>query len=466
MLDSIAGRERPVLGSGDDRGSRRPSMPSTTPRVVIVGGGFAGLSAARALKRAPVEVVVVDRHNHHLFQPLLYQVATAGLSPADIAAPIRWILRRQQNVRVLLDEVVHVRLDRRELVLRHSPPLSYDAVIVATGVTHTYFGRDDWGAYAPGLKTLDDAVAIRRRVLVAFEQAEREPSRERQQQLLTFVVIGGGPTGVEMAGAIAEIARQALADEFDAVAPSTARIVLLEGGPTILSTYVDRLRTSAREALRALGVEVHEGTRVTHVGPGEVVAGDMRIAAGTIVWAAGVQGSPVAAMLGAPLDRLGRVQVAPDLSVPGHPEVFVAGDLIALAGPDGQQVPGVAQAAIQSGRRAARNVLRRLRGESTEPFVYRDLGNMATIGRARAIADLGWLRLTGYPAWLAWLFLHLVQLIGFKNRLVVLLQWLVAYVTRQRGVRLITGLDALPAAAAAEAASGARTAIPGPPARP
>jgi NADH dehydrogenase len=388
-----------------------------------------------------VEVVVLDRHNHHLFQPLLYQVATAGLSPADIAAPIRWILRRQANVRVLLDDVVGVRLDDRELVLRESPPLSYDALIVATGVTHTYFGHDTWAEHAPGLKTLDDAVAIRRRVLVAFERAEREPSRDRQRQYLTFVVIGGGPTGVEMAGAIAEIAGQALAGEFDAVAPATARVVLLEGGPTILSTYVERLRTSAREALRALGVEVHEATPVTHVSDGEVVAGDLRIAAGTIVWAAGVQASPVGRMLGAPLDRLGRVVVAPDLSVPGHPEVFVAGDLMSLPGPDGQLVPGVAQAAMQSGRRAAGNVQRRLRGEAGEPFVYRDLGNMATIGRARAIADLGWVRLTGYPAWLAWLFLHLVQLIGFKNRLVVLVQWLVAYVTRQRGVRLITGMD-------------------------
>lgn len=408
-------------------------------RVVIVGGGFAGLAAARALKRAPVEVVIIDRHNHHLFQPLLYQVATAGLSPADIAAPIRWILRRQANVRVLLDEVVGVDTAARRLVLRDSPALAYDWLIVATGVTHAYFGRDDWATVAPGLKTLDDAVAIRRRVLVAFEQAEREPSSERQRQFLTFVVIGGGPTGVEMAGAIAEIAREALADEFDAVAPATARVVLLEGGPSILPTYVESLRASARHALARLGVELRESTRVTEVRDGEVVAGELRIPAGTIVWAAGVQASPVGRMLTSEVDRLGRVVVTPDLSVPGHPEIFVAGDLMRATGADGQPVPGVAQGAMQSGRRAARNVLRRLRGQPTDAFVYRDLGNMATIGRASAIADLGWIRLTGYLAWLAWLFLHLVQLIGFKNRLVVLVQWLVAYVTRQRGVRLITG---------------------------
>lgn len=409
------------------------------PHVVIVGGGFAGLAAARALKRAPVDVVVVDRYNHHVFQPLLYQVATAGLSPADIAAPIRWILRRQANVRVLLDEVVGVDTAARRLELRHSPALGYDWLIVATGVTHAYFGRDDWAAVAPGLKTLDDAVAIRRRVLMAFEQAEREPSAERQRQLLTFVVIGGGPTGVEMAGAIAEIARQALADEFDAVAPATARVVLLEGGPTILSTYVESLRESARRALSRLGVEVLESTRVTDVRDGEVVAGELRIPAGAIVWAAGVQASPVGLMLTPDVDRLGRVVVAPDLSVPGHSEVFVAGDLMFTTGADGRPVPGVAQGAMQSGWLAARNILRRLNGQATEAFVYRDFGNMATIGRASAIADLGWIRLSGYLAWLAWLFLHLMQLIGFKNRLVVLVQWLIAYVTRQRGVRLITG---------------------------
>ena len=411
------------------------------PRVVVVGGGFAGLAAVRALSGAPVEVVVVDRHNHHVFQPLLYQVATAGLSPADIAAPIRWILRRQANVRVLLDDVVQVHPDERRLDLAASGVLTYDALVVATGVTHAYFGRDDWAVHAPGLKTLDDAVAIRRRVLVAFEKAEREADPARQRELLTFVVIGGGPTGVEMAGAIAEIARQALADEFDAVAPRTACVLLLEGGPTILPSYVERLRASAREALTAIGVEVRESTRVTDVGDGWVRVGDEMIVAGTTVWAAGVQASPIGRQLGAEVDRSGRVQVAADLSVPAHPEIFVVGDLMALAGPDGAPVPGVAQAAMQSGRRAATNIRARLAGRPTSPFSYRDLGNMATIGRASAVADLGWLRLTGYPAWLAWLFLHLLFLVGFKNKIVVLVQWLVAYVTRQRGVRLITGAD-------------------------
>jgi NADH dehydrogenase len=410
-----------------------------TPHVVVVGGGFAGLAAARALSRAAVDVTLVDRQNHHVFQPLLYQVATAGLSPADIAAPIRWVLRRQPNVRVLLGEAVRVDVDGRRIELASGEGLPYDALVLATGVTHTYFGHDAWAHRAPGLKTLDDAVAIRHRVLMAFEKAEAESNPERQRELLTFVVIGGGPTGVEMAGAIAEIARQALGGEFDRITPQTSRVVLLEGGPTILSSYVESLRDSARRALTGLGVEVRERAIVTGLDDHAVVVGEDRIAAGTVVWAAGVQASPLGRTLGAPVDRLGRVEVREDLSVPGHPEVFVAGDLMLRPGPDGQPIPGVAQAAMQAGRAAAANALRVLHGDPTAPFSYRDPGSMATIGRARAIADLGWIRLTGYPAWLAWLFLHLVFLIGFKNRVVVLVQWLVAYVTRQRGVRLITG---------------------------
>jgi NADH dehydrogenase len=407
--------------------------------VVIVGAGFAGLAAARALRAAPVRVTVIDRHNHHVFQPLLYQVATAGLSPAEIAAPIRWILRRQRNVRVLLAEVARVDPPARQVILSGGDVVAYDALVLATGVTHAYFGHDEWAARAPGLKTLDDAVAIRRRVLLAFERAEREADPARQRDLLTFVVIGGGPTGVEMAGAIAEIARQAMRDEFDAITPQTARVLLLEGGPTILATYREPLRESARQALAGLGVEVRERSIVTGLDAQTVHLGDERISAGTVVWAAGVQASPLGRTLGAPVDRLGRVEVSPDLSVPGHPELFVAGDLMVRPGADGQPIPGVAQAAMQAGRAAAANVLRVLGGKPTAPFTYRDPGSMATIGRARAIADLGWITLTGYPAWLAWLFLHLVFLIGFKNRLVVLVQWLTAYVTRQRGVRLITG---------------------------
>jgi NADH dehydrogenase len=412
---------------------------TSRPHVVIVGAGFAGLAAARALLAAPVGVTVIDRHNHHVFQPLLYQVATAGLSPAEIAAPIRWILRRQRNVRVLLADVARIEPPARQVVLTGGDVVSYDALVVATGVTHAYFGHDEWAARAPGLKTLDDAVAIRRRVLLAFERAERETDPARQRELLTFVVIGGGPTGVEMAGAIAEIARQALGGEFDAITPQTARVLLLEGGPTILATYSEPLRASARQALASLGVEVRERSIVTGMDAQMVHVGDERIAAGTVVWAAGVKASALGRTLGAPVDRLGRVEVLPDLSVPGHPEVFVAGDLMMRPGADGQPVPGVAQAAMQAGRAAAANLLRVLGGRPTTPFTYRDPGSMATIGRARAIADLGWITLTGYPAWLAWLFLHLVFLIGFKNRLVVLVQWLTAYVTRQRGVRLITG---------------------------
>jgi NADH dehydrogenase len=411
-----------------------------TPRVVIIGGGFAGLDAARALDGAPIQLTIVDRHNHHVFQPLLYQVATAGLSPGDIASPIRWILRRQANLRVLLATVAEIDPGRRVLRFDGGDELAYDALIVAAGVTHSYFGHDDWQARAHGLKTLDDALEIRKRVLLAFERAEREADPARQRPLLTFAIIGGGPTGVELAGALAEIARQTLSAEFDRIDPATSRIVLIEAGPSILSTFPESLRVSARRALVRLGVEVIEGRAVTAVADGAVWLGDETIAAQTILWAAGVQASPIGGTLGE-RDRAGRVIVAPDLSVPGHPEVFVVGDLACFTHQTGRPLPGVAQAAKQTGRHAARNVLRRLRGEPTRPFRYIDPGNLATVGRNAAIADFGWLRLSGYPAWLFWLFLHIFFLIGFRNRVSVMLQWAVSYLTFQRSVRLITRDD-------------------------
>jgi NADH dehydrogenase len=411
------------------------------PNVVIIGGGFAGLDAARALGGAPVRLTLVDRHNHHVFQPLLYQVATAGLSPGDIASPIRWILRRQANLRVLLATVESIDLARRVLRLDGGDELGYDALIIAAGLTHSYFGHDDWQAHAPGLKTLDDALEMRKRVLLAFERAERETDPVKQRRLLTFVIIGGGPTGVELAGALAEVARQALRSEFDRIDPASARILLIEAGPSILSTFPESLRTAGRRALARLGVDVREGRAVTAVSDGAVDLGDEIIEAQTILWAAGVQATPLGQHLGAARDRAGRVIVDPDLSVPGHPEVFVAGDLACFTHQTGRPLPGVAQAAKQLGRHAARNVRRRLRGEPTRPFHYIDPGNLATIGRNAAIADFGWFRLSGYPAWLFWLFLHIFFLIGFRNRLSVMLQWAVSYLTYQRSVRLITRHD-------------------------
>lgn len=413
----------------------------TTPHVVIIGGGFAGLDAARAMAGAAVRVTVVDRQNHHVFQPLLYQVATAGLSPGDIASPIRWILRKQANIRVLLATVERIDPDARTLHLDGGETLQYDALIVASGVTHSYFGHTDWPSRAPGLKTLDDALELRRRVLSAFERAEREPDRTRQQDLLTFVIVGGGPTGVELAGALGEIARQALKSEFDNVDPASARILLVEAGPSILPTFPDSLRASARRALTRLGVKVLEGQAVTAIEEGAVQIGTDRVVAGTVIWAAGVQASSLGRSLGAPVDKAGRVIVEPDLSVPGHPEVFIAGDLASFTHQTGKPLPGVAQAAKQLGTHAARNALRHLRNEPTAPFRYRDPGNLATIGRNAAIADFGFLRLSGYPAWLFWLFLHIFFLIGFRNRVSVMLQWAVSYLTYQRSVRLITGRE-------------------------
>jgi NADH:ubiquinone reductase (H+-translocating) len=408
------------------------------PHVVIVGGGFGGLYAARAFAREPVEVTVVDRRNHHLFQPLLYQVAMAALSPGEIASPIRWILRRQKNVEVLLAEATGVDLANRRLILADGE-LDYDYLIVATGTTHAYFGHDEWRPLAPGLKTLEDALDIRRRVLLAFERAERETDPDRRKALMTFVAIGGGPTGVEMAGALAEMSRQSLARDFRHINPRSARIVLLEGGPTILSAFPEPLRDAARRDLERLGVDVRTNSVVTSVTGGRVAIGDETIAAETVLWAAGVAASPLGAALGAPTDRAGRVRVQSDLTVPGAPNVFVIGDLASFDGEDGRPLPGVAQVAIQMGQHAVRNILRAIDHQPLRPFHYRDLGNMATIGRASAIADFGRFRMTGWFAWLAWLFVHILNLIGFRNRIVVLVQWAWAYFTYQRAIRLITG---------------------------
>jgi NADH dehydrogenase len=405
---------------------------------VIVGAGFAGLEAARALARAPVAVTVVDRRNHHLFQPLLYQVATAALNPADISAPIRSVLRRQENASVILGEVVSIDLDRRLLRLDDGAELSFDFLVVATGATHSWFGHDEWAPVAPGLKTVEDALEIRRRILLAFERAEREPDAAAQRALLTFVVVGAGPTGVELAGALAEIASRTLAADFRRIRPESARIVLVEAAPRVLPAYPERLSAAAGDQLARLGVEVRTGAKVTAIDEAGVDVAGERIEARTVLWGAGVAASPLARTLGAPLDRAGRVQVNADLSVPDRPGIFVVGDLAAVWQENGEPVPGVAPAAVQEGRHAARNVLRGLRGEVAAPFRYRDKGLMATIGRAAAVARVGRLELSGLVAWLAWLLVHVFFLIGFRNRVAVILQWAWSYLTFRRGARLIT----------------------------
>jgi NADH:ubiquinone reductase (H+-translocating) len=405
---------------------------------VIVGGGFGGLSAAKVLRKANAQVTLLDRRNHHVFQPLLYQVATATLSPGDIAAPIRWILRRARNVRVLLGDATRVDVAARRVELADGASLDYDFLIVASGSRHAYFGREEWEPFAPGLKTLEDAITIRRRILIAFEKAERETDPERQRQLLTFVLVGGGPTGVELAGTLAEIARQTLRDDFRSIDTSRARIVLVEAGRSILATFPETLRNAARKSLTRLGVEIREGTAVTNIDAHGVMLGTERLDAGTVVWAAGVAASPLVATLGVPLDRAGRAIVEPDLSIPGHREVFVVGDAAAFLHQGGTLLPGVAQTAMQGAAHAAKNIVRRLRGEPSTPFVYRNLGNMAIVGRGSAVADLPIARFSGPLGWLSWLFLHIVMLIGFRNRVVVLFEWAVAYLTFQRGARLIT----------------------------
>jgi NADH dehydrogenase len=412
------------------------------PHVVVIGGGFGGLTAAKALTRAPVSVTLLDRHNHHLFQPLLYQVATATLSPGDIASPIRWILRRARNVRVLLGDVRAIDTQTRRIRLEDDSTVDYDFLIVATGASHTYFGHDEWAKDAPGLKTLEDALAIRRRILVAFERAERETDPARQRRLMTFVMVGGGPTGVELAGTLAEIAHQTRR-EFRNVDTRNTRIVVVEAGPTILPAFAPKLRDAARASLRRLRVEVREHTRVTRVDAGGVALGEERLDAGTVLWTAGVAASPLLATLGVPLDRAGRVTVERDLSMPGHSEVFVVGDAAAFVDAKGQPLPGVAQVAMQGGVHAARTIQRRIKNEPSRAFTYKDKGNMAIIGRGSAIADIRGLRFSGPIAWLAWLFLHIFELIGFRNRIVVMVEWAAAYVTLQRSVRLITYQDDL-----------------------
>jgi NADH dehydrogenase len=407
------------------------------PHVVIVGGGFGGLFAARALARHPLRVTLLDRRNHHLFQPLLYQVATAALNPSDIATPLRSILRRAANVTVLLAEVQSVDLAARRLILDEGE-IGYDALVLAAGAGHSYFGHDDWEPLAPSLKSLEDALEIRRRVLVAYELAERERDAAERRALLTSVVIGGGPTGVELAGALAEISRETIARDFRVIDPTRARIILLEGGPRILSSFPEALSERARAALTRIGVEVRTDAMVTRVTPDAVWLGGEQIRARTVLWAAGVAASPLTRSLGVPLDRAGRVPVEADLSIPGHPEAFAIGDMATRLDAHGRPLPGLAPVAIQQGRAVAANVRRHLAGESTRPFHYRDKGIMATIGRAAAVAVLGPLHLSGLPAWLVWLFVHITYLIGFRNRFLVLFQWAWAYVSWQRGARLIT----------------------------
>jgi NADH dehydrogenase len=415
-----------------------PMTISKQPHVLIVGAGFGGLYAAKALKNAPVQITVIDRRNHHLFQPLLYQVATAGLSPGDIAYPIRGVLGGQQNVRVLLAEAVGVDLAARKVKLRDGE-IPYDYLILAPGVRHAYFGHNDWEPWAPGLKTLEDALEIRRRILLAFEKAEREPDDTRRRELLTFVIVGGGPTGVELAGAIAEISRQVMVRDFRAIDPREARVLLVEGGRRVLPAYPEDLSAKAEAQLKRLGVEVWTAMLVTAVDASGIVVKEQKVPAATTLWAAGVEASPLARSLGVELDRAGRVNVQADLTIPGHPEVFVIGDLAALQDEDGQPLPGVAPVAIQQGRHAARSVLRACRGLSIEPFHYLDRGSLATIGRAAAVADFGWIKFSGFFAWLSWLFIHIFFLIGFRNRFIVMFEWAWAYFTYQRAARLITG---------------------------
>lgn len=415
-------------------------MPATTtlPRVVVVGAGFGGLHAVRALAHAPVQITVVDRSNHHTFQPLLYQVATAALSPADIAKPIRSILRKQDNVRsILMTEALAVDPEK-QILSTDTGPIPYDYLVLATGATHSYFGHDEWEPFAPGLKNLVDALEIRRRILSAFEEAERTDDDEERDRLLTFVIVGGGPTGVELAGALGEISRHTLAREFDRIDPTWARIFLFQGHDRILPDFPESLAEKATGYLNQLGVQVRTGMRVTGIDADGVVAGGRRFPAATVLWAAGVAASPIGESFGAELDKTGRMVVLPDLTVKGFPNIFAVGDAAALHGPDGKHYPGVAQVAMQEGHLAGVNIMHRMAGQLGEPFHYNDKGNLATIGRNRAIADIHGYQLAGFGAWLVWISVHIFFLIGFENRLRVIMRWVWSYIHFDRGVRLIT----------------------------
>ena len=432
------------------------------PHVVIIGAGFGGLKAAESLAKLPVRITVLDRKNHHTFQPLLYQVATAGISPAEIAAPIREILRKHENVEVLLGEVLGFDLERHQILL-HNFELTYDYLIVAAGAMHAYFGHDEWEPMAPGLKIIEDALEIRRRILLAYELAEREAALQGTHRPLNFIVVGAGPTGVELAGTLAEISRKSLAKNFRNIDPTKTRVLLVEAGPSILSAYPEDLRQSAVKQLEHLGVEVRTNSAVSDVRTGQVQVGNDVISAEVVLWAAGVSASPLGRALGAPVDRAGRVLVEPDLSIPGHREVFVVGDLANMKDKHGRPLPGVAPVAMQQGKFVGRQVAADLAGRPRETFHYPDKGSLATIGRAAAIAQFGKVHLSGLIAWLSWLFIHVFFLIGFRNRIIVMFQWFWSYLTYERAARLITGESRVISVPSMEYAERARTSLDLPP---